>query len=599
MGRRSSRDVGGMWGVGGVARVCVIALGILQGVAALPPITVKGAKFFTSDGDQFYIKGVVYQPSTTGVNNLMDGPQCETDAALIKDLGANLIRVYSVDPTLNHDRCMKAFDDAGIYVLVDMTTPQFSFDRTDPSWTKDLRNAFAQVVDGFQKYDNVLGLIAGNEVVLDEDTTVAAPYVKAAIADMKAYRDAMRYREMPIGYSAADVQELRVPQQDYFDCGNASIAADFFGMNLYSWCGDSSFTESGYDKVYDQIDGYDIPIFLSETGCNTGDTGGRPFTDQVAVLGRQMNDRLSGNIIYEWTQEANNYGLVSYSNDQATGTPKLLADYTNLKSEWATLTPAGIEQSNYNPSLTKRDCPSSSSGVWSVGKNVGLPTLGIDGFQTPTGPRSSTVTQTGSQTGSQRQQGAQASDKTTSSPNSEPTSSGEPAASISAGAIAGIVLGALVVIALILGGILLLLRRRKKRLAEMDNHPSGSDKAVATNGSNDYYGPQYSELATQNNPQELDPSRGYVATMRANELEQHNRDHELHGGRHPQSPQHQSAQLAEAYKPVPQAPVSQAPEPSPYVQAQRKIEIDYLETEEARLRQRREALMGQDGGQQQ
>lgn len=27
------------------------------------------------------------------------------------------MRVYSVDPTLNHDECMKTFDDNGIYVL--------------------------------------------------------------------------------------------------------------------------------------------------------------------------------------------------------------------------------------------------------------------------------------------------------------------------------------------------------------------------------------------------------------------------------------------------------------------------------------------------
>lgn len=32
--------------------------------------------------------------------------------------------------------------------------------------------------------------------------TIAATYVKAAIADMKAYRDLMQYRKIPVGYSA-------------------------------------------------------------------------------------------------------------------------------------------------------------------------------------------------------------------------------------------------------------------------------------------------------------------------------------------------------------------------------------------------------------
>jgi hypothetical protein len=37
-------------------------------------------------------------------------------------LGANAIRVYHVDSSGDHDGCMKAFEDAGIYLLVDLDT---------------------------------------------------------------------------------------------------------------------------------------------------------------------------------------------------------------------------------------------------------------------------------------------------------------------------------------------------------------------------------------------------------------------------------------------------------------------------------------------
>lgn len=40
----------------------------------------------------------------------------------MKDLGANTIRVYHVDPTADHSGCMNAFSDAGIYVFVDLDT---------------------------------------------------------------------------------------------------------------------------------------------------------------------------------------------------------------------------------------------------------------------------------------------------------------------------------------------------------------------------------------------------------------------------------------------------------------------------------------------
>jgi hypothetical protein len=40
----------------------------------------------------------------------------------MKTLGANVIRVYHVDPKADHDGCMAAFADAGIYTLIDLDT---------------------------------------------------------------------------------------------------------------------------------------------------------------------------------------------------------------------------------------------------------------------------------------------------------------------------------------------------------------------------------------------------------------------------------------------------------------------------------------------
>ena len=40
----------------------------------------------------------------------------------MKTLGANVIRVYHVDPSADHDGCMSAFADAGIYTLIDLDT---------------------------------------------------------------------------------------------------------------------------------------------------------------------------------------------------------------------------------------------------------------------------------------------------------------------------------------------------------------------------------------------------------------------------------------------------------------------------------------------
>ena len=40
----------------------------------------------------------------------------------MQELGANSIRVYHVDAKSDHDGCMSAFADAGIYTLIDLDT---------------------------------------------------------------------------------------------------------------------------------------------------------------------------------------------------------------------------------------------------------------------------------------------------------------------------------------------------------------------------------------------------------------------------------------------------------------------------------------------
>lgn len=51
---------------------------------------------------------------------LVDTTQCQLDAALMKQLGANSIRVYHVDASEDHSGCMSAFADAGIYAWIDL-----------------------------------------------------------------------------------------------------------------------------------------------------------------------------------------------------------------------------------------------------------------------------------------------------------------------------------------------------------------------------------------------------------------------------------------------------------------------------------------------
>jgi len=93
-----------------------------------------------------------------------------------------------------------------------------------------LQHVFA-TIDVFADYDNVLGFFAANEVINKKEETESAAYVKAVIRDMKRYIKERGYRQIPVGYSAADVAENRLQQADYFNCGPDDVRADFFGVS--------------------------------------------------------------------------------------------------------------------------------------------------------------------------------------------------------------------------------------------------------------------------------------------------------------------------------------------------------------------------------
>jgi len=122
-------------------------------------------------------------------------------------------------------------------------------------------------------------------------------------------------------------------------------------------------------------EGYSVPIFFSETGCNVV-PGGRDFGDQAAIFGPDMSNTWSGSIIYEWVQESNKYGLVNYPNGQIySGKPiPIVPDYENLKEAWSNVKPVGVAEGAYKPSFSAPPCPAASGG-WKLDGDVPIPTL--------------------------------------------------------------------------------------------------------------------------------------------------------------------------------------------------------------------------------
>lgn len=339
--------------------------------AAILAITTDGNAFFVDGStERFYIRGVDYQPGGSSLlfDPLSDSTTCERDIKVFKDLGINTIRVYSIDNTADHDECMDKLADAGIYLILDVNLPKALIARDDGancSYNTMYLNEVLATVQVMSQYNNTLGFFAGNEVINDADTTAAAPYVKAVVRDIKNFQRNTGLRHVPVGYSAADVEENRMQTAWYFNCGDDDLArVDMFGFNDYSWCGDASFTTSGYDQKVAAFDNYSIPLFFSEFGCNK--VKPRPFTEIGTIFSDKMLLVFSGGLVYEYSVEENDYGLVEISSNNKT--VETNDDYDNLKSELAdTSNPSG--DGGYHKDLDYSVCPPKSD-LWDADDTI-------------------------------------------------------------------------------------------------------------------------------------------------------------------------------------------------------------------------------------
>lgn len=225
----------------------------------------------------------------------------------LQQLRTNTIRVYAIDPKQDHKKCMRLLADAGIYVIADLSNPGESINRNEPDWNTALYARYVSVVDEMAQFPNTLGFFAGNEVSNSKNTTGASAFVKAAVRDMKRHIKAKNYRAIGVGYATNDNSDIRVNMAAYFSCGSAEEdSIDFWGYNVYSWCGNSTYGKSGYDQRTEEFRDFPVPVFFAEYGCNAAQP--RQFTEVQALYGDNMTSVWSGGIVYMYYQEANNYG---------------------------------------------------------------------------------------------------------------------------------------------------------------------------------------------------------------------------------------------------------------------------------------------------
>lgn len=378
-------------------------------VDAMLPIHIKNYRFIQpaspdndpKENEVFFVKGVDYQPGgSSGYDSankhdiLSDPDICARDVYAFQQLGINTIRIYSVNPDLNHDKCMTILNDAGIYVILDVNSGNYgeNLNRADPSGSYGslyLTRVF-KMIDAFKNYPNLLGFFSGNEVINDESNyaEIVPPYIRAVQRDMRQYIAKHSNRSIPVGYSAADNTDLRLATFKYLQCNSMDgkkvdkalneSRTDFFGLNSYEWCsGTSDWTTSGFNKLNSTFSDAKIPVILSEYGCNKNLPRSFDEVTDAVYTDKGLAKVFSGGLVYEFGEEANNYGLVKLDDDDNSLTYK--QDFVNLQKRFDKVnTTVTYENKLSNNTIYKCD----KDAILKIYKN-----FGVSNFTIPKQPK--------------------------------------------------------------------------------------------------------------------------------------------------------------------------------------------------------------------
>ncbi|RME94046.1 MAG: glycosyltransferase [Verrucomicrobia bacterium] len=127
-------------------------------------VTVDG-KFFRLDGRKFLVKGVAYGPfrAGDGTAGFADRDRTRRDFAMIRELGANVLRVYAVPPTWFLDEAL----EAGLRLLIDVPWHQQACFLETEERRRAARQAVRRAAEECARHPATFALCVANEIPPD------------------------------------------------------------------------------------------------------------------------------------------------------------------------------------------------------------------------------------------------------------------------------------------------------------------------------------------------------------------------------------------------------------------------------------------------
>jgi glycosyltransferase involved in cell wall biosynthesis len=251
----------------------------------LAPIQVRG-KFFFAGEQKFFVKGVTYGPFGPGSHGAQF-PERETvarDFALMRELGANTARVFTVPPVWLLDMAA----EAGLRVLVGIPWAQHVTFLDDPAIQRDILRVVVEAVRGMARHRAVFAYLVGNEIPPDMVRWHGAERVRAFLKRLVG-----RVREVD---PERLVSYANFPSTEYLTVD----FTDFLCFNVYL------HEEGPFRRYLSRLHNLavDRPLVLTEFGVDSMREGA---PEQARILSWQIRTAfamgVAGTFVFAWTDE--------------------------------------------------------------------------------------------------------------------------------------------------------------------------------------------------------------------------------------------------------------------------------------------------------
>ncbi len=252
---------------------------------ALAPVEVHGKFFFVADR-KFFVRGVTYGPFGPASHGAQF-PEHETvtrDFALMRELGANTLRIFTVPPRWFLDEAAAA----GLRVLVGIPWAQHVTFLDDSAVQREIMRTIVAAVRGLDRHPAIFAYLVGNEIPPDMVRWHGAERVRAFLKRLVAM-----VKEADPGRL---VSYANFPSTEYLTVD----FTDFLCFNIYL------HQEPAFRRYLSRLHNLavDRPLVLTEFGIDSIREG---EDEQTRILSWQIRTAFemgaAGTFVFAWTDE--------------------------------------------------------------------------------------------------------------------------------------------------------------------------------------------------------------------------------------------------------------------------------------------------------